>query len=160
MTDIVRSATSLTLPWPPSVNAYKMPVMMGKAYPGMPRPKIILALTPRAREYRLEVADAIAKQLGRRRATTCYQTPVQVDIEFRAPDRRARDIDNHAKMALDGLVAAGILKDDALIDVLNLRRGRVLKDGCANVLISTLDREPEIAESTPPIPFDAEEAPF
>lgn len=141
--EVTRSATSLVLPWPPSVNAYKMPVRMGK--------RLVLVLTPRARDYRLEVADAIGRQLGHRRTAACYETPVQVDIEFRAPDRRARDIDNHAKMVLDGLVAAGVLKDDALIDVLNLRRGHVIKDGCANVLIAALDAQPEPIQQTLPL---------
>ncbi len=146
MNEIVGGATSLVLPWPPSVNAYKMPVRMGK--------QLVLVLTKRAREYRLEVASAIAQQLGRRRAVVCYETPVQVDIELRAPDRRARDIDNHAKCVLDALVAASILKDDKLVDVLVLRRGRLIKDGCANVLIATLDAQPEPAQTEIPIDDD------
>lgn len=148
MNEIARSATSLALPWPPSVNAYKMPVKMGKT--------IVLVLTKRARTYRLEVAEAIAKQLGRR-SLIGYDCRVQIDIELRAPDRRARDIDNHAKMLLDGLVAAGILKDDSLIDVLNMRRGQMIKDGCANVLISPLDPQPDLPQEYIPL-LDREDA--
>lgn len=136
-----RPATSLRLPWPPSVNAYKMPVRMGK--------RIVLVLTPRARKYRLDVATAIAQQLGRRRPST-YRTPVQLDLELRAPDRRVRDISNHIKMCEDGLVAAGILRDDSLVDALVVRRGAVIKDGCVNVLIAPLDMpadEPEAVQS-------------
>ncbi len=137
MTQVARSATALTLPWPPSVNAYKMPVRMGA--------RIVLVLTPRAREYRLKVADAIGKALGRRRPAT-YETAVQLDMELRAPDRRTRDISNHIKMCEDALVAAGILRDDSLVDVLVVRRGMQISGGCVNVLIAPLDREPEPAQ--------------
>lgn len=146
MNDIVGACTSLTLPWPISVNAYKMPIRKGRI--------LVMVLTPRARKYRLDVAEAIAKQLGRRTLTP-YETPVQLDIELRPPDRRVRDISNHIKTCEDGLVSAGVLRDDSLVDVLVVRRGRVIKDGCVNILIAPLDAQPDLpdaSEDAAPLP--------
>lgn len=131
--EVARSATQLTLPWPPSVNGYFIPIRMGTFTK--------MALSPRGRAYHGEVASAIAQQLGR--ALVPYRTPVRVDVELRAPDRRSRDLDNSLKALLDSLTKAGVWIDDSQIDEMIVRRGRVIHKGAALVLIAPLDREPD-----------------
>lgn len=98
----------------------------------------VMTLTKDARMYRSEVAVALRKQLGTARIQP-YRTPVQVDMELRAPDRRRRDVDNFSKGVLDALTHAQVWADDSLVDVLNIRRGPVIKGGAVVLLISALD---------------------
>jgi crossover junction endodeoxyribonuclease RusA len=128
--EIVKASLALTLPWPPSVNSYWQP------FP-IPGGRVVMSLTKRARLYRTDVHAAIRKIMGPARSTS-FETPVRVDIELRAPDRRSRDIDNHLKGIFDALTHAGIWKDDSLVDELTLHRGKVLKDGAAIVIITEL----------------------
>jgi crossover junction endodeoxyribonuclease RusA len=139
-----RPATQLRLPWAPSVGMYWRPfaVESGKRCPvckhGFGRTRPVLTLTKEARLYRTDVAVAVRRQLGGKRLEA-YATPVQVDLELRAPDRRRRDVDNFCKGVLDALTFAGVWIDDSQIDQLNIRRGRVLKGGAVLVLIAPLD---------------------
>jgi crossover junction endodeoxyribonuclease RusA len=131
MVEIVRTALELRLPWPPSINGYFMPIRMGHA--------LRLALSPRGRAYKKDVATAIAQQRGRMRldpiATAC-----QVDVELRAPDRRKRDIDGNLKSLLDALTDNGAWTDDSLVMALNVRKGLNISGGAALVLITQLDQ--------------------
>lgn len=129
---LTKPATALTLPWPPSVNAYKMPIRCGSF--------IKMALTKRARLYYDEVSDAIRKKFGAVPLVP-YRAPVRVELEFRAPDRRTRDIQNHDKSLLDALTHCGVWTDDSLIDELVMRRGQLIAGGCVNVLIAALGAE-------------------
>ena len=93
----------------------------------LPLPPAILG--PNARPFRCTKAEAIR---GYRRTACMYAlvalgrnpkprwTFSRVEYEFHLPDRRRRDIDNlvaASKPALDGLVDAGILADDAGVDL-------------------------------------------
>jgi crossover junction endodeoxyribonuclease RusA len=137
MTEIVRFATQLTLPWPPTVNTYFRPVKIrGGGY--------MMARTPRARKYCDDAGGAIAQQLGRAPLAP-YIRPVRVDIELRAPDRRIRDLDNHIKGLFDALTKAGVWRDDSLVEEFTCRRGQQASGGAAVLLIAALDAgaEPE-----------------
>ena len=131
MNTIIRSSLQLRLPWPPSVNGYWQP------FP-IPGGRVVMSLTKRARIYRTDVCAAIRAVMGACTPVP-FDTPVRIDIELRPPDRRVRDIDNSLKSLFDALTNAGIWKDDSLVDELTLRRGQVIKDGAALVLITPLD---------------------
>lgn len=60
---------------------------------------------------------------------------VSATFEFYFPDNRRRDLDNYgfaAKFCLDGLVSAGVLKDDSYNEVAELRfvKGGIAKPKC------------------------------
>lgn len=60
---------------------------------------------------------------------------VSATFEFYFPDKRRRDLDNYgfaAKFCLDGLVNAGVLKDDSYNEVAELRiiKGGIIKPKC------------------------------
>lgn len=162
-------ATKLELPWAPSVGMYWRPfaIPTGARCPacGQPsgRSRPVMTLTKDARMYRSDVASAIRKQLGGARIQP-YRTPVQVDLELRAPDRRRRDVDNFCKGVLDALTHAGIWVDDSQIDQLNIRRGRVLRGGLVVVLIAPLDPVADDPAATvgtqQPLSFDDDEPAF
>jgi crossover junction endodeoxyribonuclease RusA len=61
-----------------------------------------------------------------------------MDVEWRPRDRRKRDIDGPLKALLDSLQHCGIYSDDCLIEELTVRKGKVLKDGAAIVIITAL----------------------
>jgi crossover junction endodeoxyribonuclease RusA len=94
----------LTLPWPPTINTYWRNVN-GKTL-----------LSAKGREYRKAVADQVLIQ----RAAKHVDYAVRVEIQAFRPDRRRRDLDNLLKAVLDGMVHAGVMEDDALIEDLRI----------------------------------------
>lgn len=122
----------ITLPWPPSFNSYWRPHIIGYR-----NPTVVMTTTQRARLYRTDVHEVIRAKLGHLRIAV-FTCRVRMDLELRAPDRRKRDLDNHIKAIQDSLTHAKVLEDDSLIDELVVRRGLLIKDGCANLIISPL----------------------
>lgn len=118
---------TVTLPFPPSVNHYWRTVMIGKA------PRTLISA--KGRQYKQDVAHACAAdgcagaRMRGRLAVTLTACP---------PDRRARDLDNLTKAALDALTGAGVWLDDAQIDRLVVERGPVLKGGKLEVSVEVL----------------------
>ena len=90
----------ITLRFPPSVNRYWRHVVIR----GQPRS----LLSKPARQYR---DDVIAAVLAAGQPET-FTGPVEVDVVYRAPDRRRRDVDNYHKGILDALQHAGVFADD------------------------------------------------
>jgi len=93
---------SLILSWPPSTNRYWRHV--GNR-----------TLISRAgREYKAAVRGAAIEQLGV--PVPKLAGPVAVRVDLYPPDRRRRDIDNHAgKALLDAIADAGLLGDDSQV---------------------------------------------
>lgn len=132
---------TLTLPFPPSLNGYYRHLSKG---PLAGRTLI----SERGREYRKQVSAALmataqngaggvlsgTRYLGMgdgrkslpaasNAAWRAFKTArLAIDIEFRAPDRRKRDIDNAIKGLLDALTHAGVWTDDSQIDDLRIWR--------------------------------------
>lgn len=106
------------LPWPPSTNRiWRNVVTRG-------RPQTLLSTEGRkfrnlAGQY-CQLAGVAGKRLAGRLA---------VEVLVRAPDRRARDLDNVLKAALDALTHAGVWVDDSQIDRLVVTRGEITKGG-------------------------------
>ncbi len=123
-------AVHLTLPWPPSINAYYMSV----------RGTAGRMLTKRARQYRGDVVHSI--RLNHGFPSMPADARLRLEVELRAPDCRQRDLDNHLKGLQDALMHAGVLVDDSQIDELVIRRGKNLKDGAALVMLTELEPEP------------------
>jgi crossover junction endodeoxyribonuclease RusA len=95
------SHITLSLPWPPSTNRYWRHVGH----------RTLLSRDGRA--YKANVLAAIREQQG---TPTPMTGPVKVLVALHPPDRRRRDIDNHAgKALLDALQHAGILEDDSQV---------------------------------------------
>lgn len=94
----------LTLPWPPTMNTY------WRNYNGR------VLLSAKGREYRNAVADQVLVQ----RAAKHIDYACKVEIQAFRPDRRRRDLDNLLKAVLDGMVHAGVMQDDALIEDLRI----------------------------------------
>jgi crossover junction endodeoxyribonuclease RusA len=117
---------TLELPFPPSGNHYKrLKVIRGKPH---------WYLTKAAKTFNEEVWAAT---VGRERFGTAR---LQVTVIFHAPDGRAYDIDNRAKVLLDALQAAGVYKNDRQIDELLEYRGQPEKPGKAVVRIEPIAR--------------------
>ena len=117
----------LTLPWPPSVNAYYRHIVMK----GIPRTLV----SAEGRAYRAEVAARVLIA----RAAKRLNTRLALRIEAWPPDRRARDLDNILKSLLDALTQAGVIEDDSLFDEIHLKRGPVVKPGSVSVFITSLE---------------------
>lgn len=102
---------TLFLPWPPSVNHYWM--ASGKRrYIGA-----------KGKEFRLLVLSA----WNRARVQGFGNARLSVSVVAYPPDRRARDLDNILKAALDALQHARAFEDDSQIDRLIVDRGEVRK---------------------------------
>jgi crossover junction endodeoxyribonuclease RusA len=90
---------TLTLPWPPSVNAY------WRTYQGR------MIISAKGREYRTAAIEQVQLQGG----AAHYQGKLCVEIEAYRPDKRRRDLDNLLKAVLDGCTHAGVWEDDSNI---------------------------------------------
>jgi len=113
------SHVSLELPWPPSSNRY---------YRNVGHRTLI---SKDGRAYKEQVALLAIEQLGI--PLRALEGNVTLRVELFPPDRRRRDIDNHAgKALLDSLQHAGVLQDDSQVVELHAvmrppeRRGRCL----------------------------------
>ncbi len=89
----------LVLPFPPSVNS------IWRAFRGRN------IKSKRGREYDARADVCLQQQQPLPRFTQ----PVSVEAAFGRPDKRRRDLDNHAKAVLDALTRNGVLEDDSLI---------------------------------------------
>lgn len=94
----------LVLPFPPSVNSII-------ACMGSRRVK-----TARHKAYLDDACRAIKQQ-----PHDSITGAVHVNIMLGKPDKRKRDLDNHAKAVLDALVAMEVIEDDSLIEKLTLQ---------------------------------------
>ncbi len=115
--------TTITLPWPPSVNHYWR----------MWRGRMLVSREGRA--YREDVRALLAGG-GFRKPPPGARIALCMDAF--PPDRRRRDLDNLLKGVLDALEHAGIYADDSQIDLLVTRRRGLLSDGKLNVCIGAL----------------------
>jgi len=99
--DIAKFANgvTLTLPWPPSVNAY------WRTFQGR------MIISAKGREYRTAAIEQVRLQGG----ANNYKGKLCVEIEAFRPDKRRRDLDNLLKATLDACTAAGVWEDDSNI---------------------------------------------
>lgn len=132
MSEIVRAELHLRLPWPISINSYKMPIVKGRI--------AVMTLTKRGRQYHHDVMQAVMDQLGR--IPRPFLGRLRIAIELRPPDRRVRDIDNSIKTLLDSLTFAKVWQDDSQLDELTIYRGQQIQGGKAIVIVSPLGPDP------------------
>lgn len=94
----------ITLPWPPSVNAY------WRTFRGR------MIISAKGREYRAAVCVLVRDQ----GADAGLTGKLDMTIEAWQPDRRKRDLDNLLKAPLDALCHAGVYNDDSQISDLRI----------------------------------------
>lgn len=111
-------ATTLTLPWPPSVNHYWR------------RAGHHIHVSAEGKAYRKTVAIECIRQRCR-----THDGALRVSIVAYPPDRRRRDLDNLLKSLLDCLQHGGAYEDDSQISGLAIDRGKVKRGGCVEVKI-------------------------
>lgn len=104
--------TVIMLPFPPTLNG----LYAGKAR----RYK-----SPRYKAW----LDEAWFQINPQRPLAHFDTPVSIIIHLGRPDNRKRDVANYEKATTDFLVAANVLKDDALIHS-NTQRWNDDVNGC------------------------------
>lgn len=61
-----------------------------------------------------------------------------VAVELCFPNRRRCDISNRVKALEDALTEAGVWDDDSQVDQLHVRRGEIVKGGCAVVTLEAI----------------------
>ena len=97
--------TTITLPWPPSVNHYYVTGYRGARIVGK-----------RGKAYATEVALLIRTSGAKR-----LRGDVRLRVDMHPPDRRKRDIDNPLKCLLDAM-SGGLYEDDSQIVELIARK--------------------------------------
>jgi len=118
---------TITLPWPPSVNKYWVPIKNSHKK----------RITQRGLDFRVAVKirllHARAKKITGR---------VKVDVFAFPPDRRTRDLDNLWKALLDALAKGGAYDDDGQIDDERMRRRETFPGGKLVVTVEEIDADP------------------
>lgn len=90
----------------------------------------------KTKEYWQDLVERACREHG---IKPVYKAEITLELWF--PDNRRRDLDNYSgysfKFILDGLVHAGILKDDSVREVTRLQvvYGGVMKPSCINVIL-------------------------
>lgn len=114
---------TLVLPWPPSVNHYWSQKIIVPDPRSGKKPFVNVYIAEGGKAFRKNAEAAIVTQGNPKIAGR-----LAVRIAVHAPTKRARDLDNLGKAALDALKNAGVIEDDANIDLLTFRR-RAVKPG-------------------------------
>lgn len=117
----------LTIPYPPSINHYKMVGRMtttknGKLY----QPRVN---TPETQRFYYEVWLKIRLAKAAKRIVEPIETLLTVTLLVYHPDKRKRDIDNLIKPTIDSLVRGGLIVDDSQICRLLIERCGIISQG-------------------------------
>lgn len=112
-----------TMPWPPSVNAWKSPF----------RNRMIL--TKRGRQYRIDAINVLEflNLKGEK-----IEGPVSVFMILNPPTLRRYDIDNFTKSLFDAMSHAEFWIDDEQIQSLTIKKGDKTKDGNIELKINKI----------------------
>ena len=115
----------LSLPFPPSVNTYW-----------------------RANGHRrfiskagVDFKQAVAEYVIEHKIPKYGSQRLGLAITLFAPNKRKFDLDNRLKATLDALQDAGVFDDDEQVDILLVKRGEIVKNGLAVVIIGAIDNE-------------------
>lgn len=114
----------LVLPMPVSTNVYY------RNFNGR------MLISAQGRQYAQQVRIAVLTQLGRIKP---LEERLSVEVDFFAPDKRKRDLDNFCgKSLLDAMAKAGVYLDDEQIDKLIITRRAIVKPGKVLVRITEI----------------------
>jgi crossover junction endodeoxyribonuclease RusA len=112
----------LTIPIAPSVNHYYQRTSGG----GM-------RISDRGQFFRAEVRNAVVRSKMPKLTGRLWVT-----LRVFPPDKRARDLDNFCKAALDALQHGGAFENDGLIDDLQVTRGPIVPGGRIEVILGEI----------------------
>jgi len=120
----------VVLPWVPSTNSIwrSVPVPGGRSR------------TIKSRAYR-EWRERASEALSRVWRVAPYVGTVSVELRLYGPSRRSYDLDNRVKGVLDVLQGL-VIEDDAQVDRIVVRRGKVVKAGAVWVIVEAMDEMP------------------
>lgn len=106
----------LELPWPPSVNHYKI---MGRYN------------TPATKTFYADVWVKVCQENATKAVKSCFKSTIDLEVilTLHPPDKRRRDIDNGIKLILDSLQRSGLIADDYQISRLTVERRGIVKQG-------------------------------
>jgi len=119
---------NLDLPWPPSINSYFMEYAMPPAgglvqkqikdhgFEGLhvwlrQNTRVMKRVGDKGHAYRADVQEYVL----RNRLNKGIREPLVMSMDFYAPDRRERDLDNHYKPLIDALEHACVFLNDSQI---------------------------------------------
>ena len=123
---------TLTLPWPPSVNAYWTErVISGR---------IIKFVGQKGKIFKHLVREQLQPHLDHCEEHFDKDARISLQIIVRPPDRRKRDIDNLQKAILDALEDGGAFENDEQVDEIHIKRDKddIIKGGEIIVTIGVI----------------------
>lgn len=120
---------ALTLPYPPSINAY---------WRANGHRRFISA---EGRKFKQDVVQYVIEK----NIPKLGNAALKVTIILQPRDRRKTDIDNRIKAVLDSLQDAGVYDDDCQVEHLQVHRAKAVKGGCCLVYIEAHQPEGELS---------------
>lgn len=106
----------LELPFPPSLNQYRVPFRHSRTK------KLMLKTSPEGKAYKQEVVSLIKN-------APFFNHKVHVSIILQPRTKHTFDVDNYLKALLDALTEAKVWKDDSLVHSLYVEKGEPVKGG-------------------------------
>ncbi len=134
---------TLDLPWPPSINSYFMEYAMPPAGALIQKrirdhgfdemhvwlrrnTRVMKRVGDKGHAYRADVQEYVL----RNRLNKGFREPLVMSMDFYAPDRRQRDLDNHYKPLIDALEHACVFLDDSQIKAhVTMMHEEIIKGG-------------------------------
>ena len=123
----LKDLAEFEMPWPPSVNAYWTPQVVGRFAK--------LRLSNKGIKYRGLAAGILLSQYIPRKKIL---DRVSITIEVYPPDKRRRDLDNLPKGLLDAITRYEFWDDDSQVDEMRVVRKHVVKNGLIKVNIKSI----------------------
>lgn len=115
---------NFSLPWPPTVNHFHMPVKMGKYVRNIKSPKV--------KEYQKKV-KFILQEKGL--SLLKINRPVTISLVMHPKTNAKYDCSNFLKSYEDALVQGGFLEDDHWIEYGEIRKGEKVKGGRLDIYV-------------------------
>ena len=114
------ASIEIVMPWPPSINGYWRTFRNRQI------------ISKRGRDYRKKAIQHI-KDLGL--LDKRVSGPVHVSMVLNPPTLRKYDVDNFNKALFDALSHAGFWLDDEQVNLLQIVKGKKVKDGNVEMFI-------------------------
>jgi len=124
-----------SLPWPPTVNHFHIPIRLGKHARCIKSPDV--------KKYQIEVARVMA-ELGL--SGLMITEKVLISLVLHPKTNHKYDCSNFLKAYEDGLEKCGFIENDCQIEYSSIRKGEKVKGGRLDIIVRLNEKDSYLQE--------------